>query len=182
MATGTTIYHATIQLADADRGVYTELRATVARHPSETAERLVVRLLAYALFYEPGLVFTKGISDGDQPDLWVTDPDNRIALWLEVGLPDVARITKACRRATRVVLLLSGQRRRHWEGLHLPGLAGETNLAIWTLEQRVIQQLVDVLERSVKWALTVSGGVAYLAVGSHSMETPLIRLQESNSV
>ena len=182
MATGTTIYRAIIQLADADRGVYTELRATLARHPSETAERLVVRLLAYALFYEPGLVFTKGISDGDQPDLWVTDPDNRIALWLEVGLPDVARITKACRRAARVVLLLSGQRRRHWEGMHLPGLAGETNLSIWTLEQAVIQQLVDALERSVKWALTVSGGVAYLAVGGRSMETPLIRLQESNSV
>ena len=181
MATGTTIYHATIQLADADRGVYTELRATLARHPSETAERLVVRLLAYALFYEPGLVYTKGISDGDQPDLWVTDPDNRIALWLEVGLPDVTRITKACRRAARVVLLLSGQRRRQWQGMHLSNLAGETNLAIWTLEQAVIQQLVDALERSVKWALTVSGGVVYLAVGGRSMETPLICLQESSS-
>lgn len=182
MATGTTIYHATIQLADADRGVYTELRATLARHPSETAERLVVRLLAYALFYEPGLVFTKGISDGDQPDLWVTDPDNRITLWLEVGLPDVARITKACRRAARVVLLLSGSRRRHWEGMHLTSLAAETNLAIWTLEQAVIQHLVDALERSVKWALTVSGGIVYLAVGSRSMETPLIHLQEPSSI
>ncbi len=179
MATGTTIYRATVQLADSDRGVYTELRATLARHPSETAERLVTRLLAYALFYEPGLVFTKGISDGDQPDLWVLDADNRVGLWLEVGLPDVARITKACRHATRVLLLLSGQRRRVWEGLHLADLKTASNLAIWTVDQSVIQKLADYLERSVTWSVTVSGGVVYLAVGNHSLETPLLCLQES---
>ena len=178
MATGTTIYRATVQLADSDRGVYTELRATLARHPSETAERLVTRLLAYALFYESGLVFTKGISDGDQPDLWVLDADNRVGLWLEVGLPDAARIAKACRHATRVLLLLSGQRRRVWEGQHLAGLAGMSNLAIWTVEQSLIQQLAEYLERSVNWSVTVSGGVAYIAVGNHSLETPLSCLQE----
>jgi uncharacterized protein YaeQ len=178
MTTGTTIYRATLQLADSDRGIYTELRATLARHPSETAERLVTRLLAYALFYEPGLVFTKGISDGDQPDLWVTDADGRVALWLEVGLPDAARITKACRHAERVVLLLSGHKRHHWEGMHLPRLKAESNLAIWTLDQAVIRQLSEGLERSLNWTVTVSGGVIYLSVGTRSMDTPLICLQE----
>jgi uncharacterized protein YaeQ len=179
MATGTTIYRATVQLADSDRGVYTELRATLARHPSETAERLVTRLLAYALFYEPGLVFTKGISDGDQPDLWVLEADSRVALWLEVGLPDVTRIAKACRHATRVLLFLSGQRRRVWEGQHLKRLAEESNLAIWTVEQSLIKQLSEYLERSIAWSVTVSGGVVYLALEGHSLETPLLCLQES---
>lgn len=181
MATGTTIYRANVQLADSDRGVYTELRATLARHPSETAERLVTRLLAYALFYEPGLVFTKGISDGDQPDLWVLDADSRVGLWLEVGLPDVARLTKASRHATRVLLLLSGQRRRVWEGQHLAGLAQVSNLAIWTVEQSLIQQLAESLERSVNWSVTVSGGVVYLSVGNHSRESPLQCLQEPSA-
>lgn len=182
MATGTTIYRATVQLSDSDRGIYTELRATLARHPSETAERLVTRLLAYALFYEPELVFTKGISDGDQPDLWVLEADSRVGLWLEVGLPDVARITKACRHATRVLLLLSGQRRRVWEGLHLAGLAGLSNLAIWTVEQPALMQLAEYLERSVTWSVTVSGGVVYLAVGNHSLESPLTCLKEASTV
>lgn len=181
MATGTTIYRAAVQLADADRGVYAELRATLARHPSETAERLVTRLLAYALFYEPGLVFTKGISDGDQPDLWVLEADNRIGLWLEVGLPDAARISKACRHAVRVQLLLSGQRRRVWEGQHLAGLASLSNLAICTLDQPLIQQLSEGLERSINWGVTVSGGVVYLSAGERSLETPLLWLQAPSS-
>ena len=92
MALPSAIHKVNIQLADIDRGVYETLQSTVARHPSETEERLVARLLAYALFFEPELVFTKGISAVDEPDLWSKGPDGRVLLWVEVGLPEADRI------------------------------------------------------------------------------------------
>src|SRR5512145_1334338 len=102
MALPSTVYKASVQLADVDRGVYETLQSTVAQHPSETAERLCARLLAMAIFYEPELAFTKGLSATDEPDLWVIGPDARVRLWVEVGLPDADRIIKASRHAGRV--------------------------------------------------------------------------------
>ena len=105
MALPTTIYRVNIQLSDVDRGVYEPLQSTVARHPSETEERLVARLLAYALFFEPELAFTKGISAVDEPDLWLKGPDGRVLLWVEVGMPEADRIIKAGRHTERVALV-----------------------------------------------------------------------------
>ncbi len=99
MALPSTIYRTTVQLADIDRSIYETLQTTVARHPSETEERLIARLLALALFYEPDLGFTKGISATDEPDLWLKGADGRVQLWVEVGLPDAERIIKAARHA-----------------------------------------------------------------------------------
>ncbi|MRR29214.1 hypothetical protein EG834_02505, partial [bacterium] len=81
MALPSTIYKAAIQLSDIDRGVYESLQATVAKHPSETDERLVARLLAWAIFNEPELAFTKGLCVADEPDIWVKGPDGRVRLW-----------------------------------------------------------------------------------------------------
>jgi uncharacterized protein YaeQ len=168
-----TIHQATVQLADSDRGLYTELRVTLARHPSETAERLVTRLLAYALFYEEGLVFTRGLSDGDLPDLWLHDPTGALVLWLEVGLPDAARILKARRRAQRVMLLVAGRNLRLWQNTQLPQLQDTPGIGVWTVDAAVIQRLVAALERNIQWSVTVSGGVAYIAVGATTLETPV---------
>src|SRR5512136_652890 len=108
MALPSTIYRTTIQLSDIDRGVYETLQASVARHPSETEERLVARLLASALCYEDGLQFTRGICVGEEPDLWSIGPDGRVTLWVEVGLPEPERLIKAARHVERVVLLACG--------------------------------------------------------------------------
>src|SRR5665647_562637 len=122
MALPSTIYRVTIKLADIDRSVYETLQATVARHPSETEERLVARLLAYALFFEPELVFTKGISAVDEPDLWVKGPDGRVLLWVEVGIPESDRLIKASRHTVRIALVACGKTFSVWEQRHLPKL------------------------------------------------------------
>ena len=176
MALPPTIYRASIQLCDIDRNRYEQLQVTVARHPSETAERLVARLLAYALSYEDGLVFTRGICAGDEPDLWMKGPDGRVILWLEVGLPDAERLLKASRHAERVILFACGAGRQRWESAHLPRLARADNLMVFGLEQDFLQQLVDRLQRGINWSLTVTAVTLYLAVANETLESPLTLL------
>jgi len=173
MALPSTIYRANIQLADIDRGVYESLQATVARHPSETGERLVARLLAYALFHEEELLFTKGICVGDEPDLWSKGPDGRVLLWVEVGLPEAERLIKASRHAARVALLACGNSLPNWERQQLSKLAGVANLAITTLDQGFINRLVVLLERSITWNITITEGTLYLQIAGESLETTI---------
>ena len=92
MARGATIYRANLELSDVDRGVYAEATLTLARHPSETLERTLVRLLAFALCYEPDLEFGRGVSATDEPDLWSREGDGRVRRWIEVGQPDGKRL------------------------------------------------------------------------------------------
>ena len=87
MAETATIYHFSIDLSDMDRGVYETLELRVARHPSETAEYMVVRVLAYCLEYQEGIALTEGVSSGDEPALLVRDLTGRVTAWIEVGMP-----------------------------------------------------------------------------------------------
>jgi uncharacterized protein YaeQ len=173
MALPSTIYRVNIQLSDIDRGVYEALQTTVARHPSETEERLVARLLAYTLFYDEELLFTKGISKGDEPDLWSKGPDGRVLLWVEVGLPEPERLIKASRHAGQVVLLACGNSLPSWERQQFPKLAGVSNLAITTVDQGFINRLVALLERSITWDITITEGTLYLNIAGETLETPL---------
>jgi len=173
MANPSTIYRVTIQLSDIDRGIYEALQATVARHPSETEERLVARLLAYALFYEEELLFTKGIAVGDEPDLWSKGPDGRVLLWVEVGLPEPERLIKSARHAGRVAVLACGNSLLNWERLKFPKLAGVANLSITNLDQGFISRLVALLARSITWDITITEGTLYLQIAGESLETPI---------
>lgn len=170
MALPVTIYKATIQLADLDRSIYETLQSTVACHPSETKERLVGRLLAYALLYEEGLSFTKGVCEGDEPDLWSKEPDGRVRSWIEVGLPDPERLIKASRHAEQVALLAFGTRLSGWERQHLDKLK-RNHITVITLEQEFISQLVARLERTNSWSITITEGNLYLQDGSETLET-----------
>lgn len=176
MALPSTIYRASIQLADLDRNCFETLQATVARHPSETPERLLARLLAYALCYQEGLVFTKGVSAGDEPDLWAKEPDGRVALWVEVGLPDPARLQKAARHAGEVVLLAFGPTRFRWEAQHLAALGRISNLRILGLDFAFLSALVASLQRSIDWSITITEGTLYLTHGGESLETRVLPL------
>ncbi|MDD2581568.1 MAG: YaeQ family protein [Desulfuromonadaceae bacterium] len=171
MALPSTIYRVTIQLSDVDRGVYESLQTTVARHPSETEERLVARLLAYALFYEPELSFTKGVGAGDEPDLWVKGPDDRVLLWVEVGLPEADRIIKSGRHAARVVLVACGRALPNWEQQQFPKLEGVPNLSLIRFDQAFINSLVATLDRSINWSVTITDGNLYINVGADTFET-----------
>src|SRR5687767_5375835 len=101
MALKATIFKAALQIADMDRNYYGEHALTIARHPSETDERMMVRVLAFALHASERLAFGKGLSDGDEPDVWEKDLTGAISTWIDVGQPDEKRIRKAAGRATR---------------------------------------------------------------------------------
>lgn len=171
MALPVTIYKAGIQLADLDRSIYETLQTTVARHPSETEERLVGRLLAFALTYEDGLCFTKGICEGDVPDLWLKGPDGRIKAWVEVGLPDPDRLLKARRHADQVTLVAFGAKLPSWERQHLDKLIHSSNITVIIIEQEFISQLVARLKRSIDWSITITEGNIYLQDGGETLET-----------
>jgi len=173
MALPSTIYRVTIQLSHVDRGIYETLQATLARHPSETAERLVLRLLAYAVCYGPELGFTRGIGAADEPDLWVKGPDDRVALWIEVGTPEPERLLKASRHACHVVLLAGAPNRSRWDGQHLARLAGVPNLTIIGLDFAFVRQLATRLERSIAWDVTISGGDLYVTIAGETLDASL---------
>jgi uncharacterized protein YaeQ len=167
------VYKACIELSDVDRGVYETLQATVAQHPSETEERLVARLLAYAIFYEPELAFTKGICATDEPDLWLKGGDGRVRLWVEVGLPEADRIIKAARHAERVALLACGRALAGWDKQHLPRLEKLDNLSVISIDQALIAGLAARLQRAVNWSITITEGTCFLTVAEESMEAAL---------
>src|SRR5215216_6923208 len=104
VAEAATLYNFSIDLSDMDRGVYETLELHVARHPSETAEYMVVRVLAYCLEYQEGIALTEGVSSGDEPALRVRDLTGRITAWIEVGMPDAARLHRGSKRAGRVAV------------------------------------------------------------------------------
>lgn len=173
MALPSTIYRVNIQLSNVDRGIYESLQATVARHPSETEERLVARLLAYSVFYEPELAFSKGIGSGDEPDLWLKGPDGRVLLWVEVGLPEADRVIKASRHAERVALVACGKALPKWQQLNLAKLEGVANLSLITFDHAFIGSLVAELDRSISWDVTITDGNLYINVGDNTFETHL---------
>ena len=173
MALPSTIYRAGIELSDLDRGIYESLQTTIARHPSETADRLVARLLAYALCYEPGLVFTRGIGAGDEPDLWLMGPDGRVLTWIEVGLPEPERLVKASRHCERSILVVSGAGSVRWVEQHLGKLSSCRNLAVVGLDHVFVGKLAGGLERNISWSLTVTEGSLYLGANGETMESRL---------
>jgi uncharacterized protein YaeQ len=173
MALPSTIYRVNISLSDVDRGIYEALQTTVALHPSETPERLAARLLAYALFYDSELAFTKGVGAGDEPDLWLKGPDGRTLLWIEVGLPEAERLIKAARHSERVALIAIGRALSSWEQQHLPKLTGIDNLQILTFDQGFINALAATLERSITWSVTLSDNHLYINSGTETFETIL---------
>ncbi|MDO3380199.1 YaeQ family protein [Geoalkalibacter halelectricus] len=173
MALPSTIHRAVVQLSDVDRGVYETLQATLARHPSETAQRLVLRLLAYAVCYEPELSFTKGICAGDEPDLWSKEPDDRVRLWIEVGTPEPERLLKAARHAARVVLLAAAPSRFRWDALYREKLGDATNIQVIGVDYAFVNKLAEGLERTISWELTISDATLYLTSAGQSFETTL---------
>jgi len=170
MALTSTVYNFDVELADSDRGVYENLPIRAALHPSETEEYLWTRVLAYCLQYEEGLAFSKGLSDGDEPALWIRDPDGRIRLWIEIGTPDAARLHKAAKAADRVAVYThkdphSLLRRLEGERIHRA-----EEIPIYAIDRGLLARLVEVLDRRVKMHLAVTGGHLYVEAGGRSLE------------
>jgi uncharacterized protein YaeQ len=175
MALKSTIYKAQVQLADMDRHVYADHALTLALHPSETEERLMIRLLAFALL-TPGddlrgrLESAKGLSDTDEPDLWQRDLTGELVQWVEVGQPDERRMLKASARAERAAIFAySTAVPVWWQGV-MNKITRATNLAVWQIAAEQSQTLAALAERSMQLQVTVQDGHVWVTSREHAVE------------
>jgi len=171
VARNATIYRAVLELSHVDRDVYGDLKLTLARHPSETIERTLVRLLAYGIRYDEALSFGRGVSTVDEPDLWSLSPDGRIQQWVEVGQPDAKRLVRAARRADSVTLLAFGEGVERWRAAQLAAADLPSNLGVCRIDDAFIAALAREANRSIEWSLTISDGVIFLVDRGLSFET-----------
>jgi uncharacterized protein YaeQ len=171
MALKATIYKAELQVSDLDRHYYQEHTLTLARHPSETDERLMVRLLAFALHAGETLAFGRGLSSEDEADLWDVDPTGSIELWIDVGLPDERDVRRACHRARRVVLLCYGGRAADvWWQQNAARLSGYANLTVLNLDAADSQALAALASRNMRLQCTIQEGQVWLGDADTSIE------------
>ncbi|MBU6248616.1 MAG: YaeQ family protein [Xanthomonadaceae bacterium] len=170
MALNATIHKAELQVSDMDRHYYATHALTLARHPSETAERLMVRLFAFALYADDRLEFGKGLSNEEEPDLWRKSYAGEIELTIELGQPDESRIRKACARSRQVVVVNYGGRAADawWDKL-AGSLARFGNLTVLDLPEAAVQELGDLLERSMRLQVLVQDGELQWMDGSRSV-------------
>ena len=169
MAQGATMYVFEVRLADADRSVYETLTIRAARHPSESAEYLLTRLLAYCLEYTEGIAFSKGLSDPDEPAITVRDLTGTMQAWIEVGVPDANRLHKAAKAAPKV----SVYAHRDVDQL-LSRLAGERihragELRLHAVDRDLLAALVARLDRRMNFDLAVSERTLYLSLGDETL-------------
>lgn len=159
MALKSTIFKAELAIADMDRHYYRDHALTLARHPSETDERLMVRLLAFALLADERLEFGKGLSDTEEPDLWQKDLTGAIETWVEVGLPDERRVIRASGRAGRVVVVCYGGNAANlwWKGVESK-LARLSNLTVLNLPAEATQALAALAQRSMRVQVAIQEG------------------------
>ncbi len=164
MALKSTVYKTQLNVADTDRDVYGDFALTIARHPSETDRRMMLRLLAFALHADEALAFGRGISTDDEPDLWLMDLTGHIKLWVELGNPDPDRLRKACARADSVVLYAYGDRATSvWWQKHGERLARFGNLGVYQVGDPVMSSLEAFARPTMNLQCTVSGGEAWLS-------------------
>jgi uncharacterized protein YaeQ len=169
MALTSTIYNFDVELADSDRGVYETLAIRAALHPSETEEFLWTRVLAYCLEYQEGITFSKGVCEGDEPAVWIRDPDGRVKIWIEVGTPDAARLHKAAKAADRVAVYTHKEARSLLRRLAGERIHRAEEIPIYAVDRQLLADLVAILDRRVKMHLSVTGGSLYLDVAGRSL-------------
>ncbi len=177
MALTATIFKANLQISDMDRHYYADHHLTLARHPSETDERMMVRLLAFALHADERLSFTKGLCVDDEPDLWQKSLSNEIELWVDVGLPDEKRVRKACNRAMQVCLYLYGGRNAElWWNKNSASLQRFRNLTVIEIAETSSQQLAKLVQRSMQLQCTLQDGEIWLSCDDQTLTlVPLLR-------
>lgn len=181
MALKATVYKAELQISDLDRHYYETHALTLAQHPSETAERVMVRLLAYALFAADDLDFGRGLSSDDEADLWRKSLTGEIEQWIYLGQPEEARIRKACGRAREVVVIgYSGRSFALWWEKNASALARCSNLAVIELPGEQVALLGGMIERNMRLQCLVQDGEVQLMDEQRSIAlTPVVRQASS---
>ncbi len=169
MALNATIHSFEITLNDADRGVYQALAFRVARHPSETAEFLLTRVLAYCLEYGEGLTFSKGLSDPDAPALAIRDLTGVLKSWIDIGTPDTARLHRAAKAAPRVVVYSHKDVAALVAALAADGVHRAQEIEIYALDRELLAALAGRLVKRMCFDLAVSERTLYLTFDDQTL-------------
>ena len=175
MALTATIYTFDIDLADADRGVYESLALRVARHPLESEEYLLTRVLAYALECAEGIEFSHGLSEPDEPAISISDRTGALRSWIEIGNPDAARLHKASKASPRVAVYTHKD-----PGQLVSRLAGERihraeAVELWAIDRGLVADLAARLARRMRFSLSVTDRELYLSIGSDTLTGKVMR-------
>jgi uncharacterized protein YaeQ len=180
MALGATLYNFDIDLADADRGVYESLALRVPRHPSESEDYLVTRILAYLLEYADGIAFSRGVSEPDEPAILVRDLTGAITAWIEVGTPDAARLHKASKAAGRVAVYTHKDSAQFLRGLAGERIHNGDALELYAIDRALVGALVARLDRRVAMSVSVTDREIYVAIGAGQVVGAVVRLRRES--
>ena len=176
MALGSVIYNFDVELADNDRNVYESLALRVARHPSESEEYMLARLLSYLLEFEDGIQFSRGVSDPDEPAIAVRDLTGAIKVWIDVGTPNAARLHKASKVADRVVVDTHKDPRNFLKQLVGERIHRAEALELHAIDRALVSALVARLDRRVSFSLSVTDHELYLSIGAENLSGAVVQL------
>jgi len=172
MALKSTIYKAELSIADMDRNYYGTHTLTLARHPSETDERLMIRILAFAIHADEALVNAKGLSDMEEPDLWQMDLTGAIQLWIEVGQPDERRLLKAAGRSEQVMVYSYSAASHVWWKQLAGKIERAKNVSAVNIDADASAALEKMAQRSMQLQCTIQDGQIWLTDGESTVEVP----------
>lgn len=170
MALKSTVFKAELQVSDLDRGYYGTHALIIARHPSETDERMMVRIVAFALNADPLLRFGKGLGSDEEPDLWQHDLTGQTELRIEVGLPEVARLRKACGLAQRVTVYSYGRAADIWWKQSARDLARHDNLAVVSLPVELTRDFAALARRTMQLQCTIQDAIVWFSNAEKSVQ------------
>lgn len=179
MALKPTIYKFRISLSDLNRNYYDTLNLILAQHPSETIERMMVRVLAYCINAQEDLVFTKGLSEINEPDIWVRSMDDQTLLWIDVGEPAIDRVKKVTRLAKDVKIYCFNSKADVWWN-QAQNKMQQFPVSVFKFEWEQIQSLASLVERTMDISVSITGDSAYIAAETGECEVSWLTLQETN--
>ena len=181
MALSSTVFVFEVDLADSDRGVYETLSLRVARHPSESDEFLVARILAYCLEYSDGIEFSRGLSDADEPPVAIRDLTGRMQAWIDVGTPSADRLHRASKAVPRVVVYVHKSAEQWLEALRAERIHDAGRLEIRQLDRPLITGMVAALQRRMAMSMSVAGGEVFVALDATSFSGRIVPVTASTS-
>ncbi|MEE4108155.1 MAG: YaeQ family protein [Halieaceae bacterium] len=171
MALKSTVFKVRLNVSDLDRNVYDDYSLSLARHPSETDARMMLRLAVFALHADAQLVFGRGISTDDEPDLWRRDLTGEIEQWIELGTPDPDRLRKACGRSREVLLYAYGERALAvWHQKHADALQRFSNLSLYGVSDEELDALGALASPGMELQCSIASGELWITDGRLSLE------------
>jgi uncharacterized protein YaeQ len=177
MALSSTVFVFDVDLADSDRQIYEHLSLRVARHPSESDEFLVARVLAYCLEFTEGIEFSRGLSDADEAPITVRDATGKLLVWIDVGTPAAERLHRAAKTAGRVVVYVHKDPRQWLRQLEAATIHRRDHLELRAFDRQLIAGLVARLERRMSFSVSVAGAEIFVSLSDTTLSGPVAVLR-----